>query len=126
MFLFLNDDVPESNSTSHIGSMNPYLSNLPVSSNPSGVEDNLGDKNYSGQISLQGSDQSGAPSTPPPPPPPPTTIAAAARVTYVSGSSLSSDHLCGKFVFPPPPPANSKRIGPRRKFEFLFEILLLT
>ncbi|KAE8125814.1 hypothetical protein FH972_020585 [Carpinus fangiana] len=101
----------ESNSTSHIGSMNPYLSNHPMSSNPSRVEDNLGDKNYSGQISLHGSDQSGAPSTPPPPPP--TTIAAASRATYVSGSSLSSDHLCGKFVFPPPPPANSKRIGPR-------------
>ncbi|XP_059443404.1 probable hexosyltransferase MUCI70 isoform X2 [Corylus avellana] len=114
----------ESNSTSHIGSMNPYLSNHPVSSNPSGVEDNLGDNNYSRQISLQESDQSGAPSPPPPPPPPPpplppppppptTTTTAAARATNVTGSSLSSGHLCGKFVFPPPPPANSKRIGPR-------------
>lgn len=107
----LNDDVPESNITSNIGSMNPYLPNHPVSSNPAGVEDIHWVKNASGQLSLKGRDQSGALSPPPPPPPP-------ARAIDVTGSSPPSGHLCGKFVFPPPPPANSKRIGPRRKFEF--------
>ncbi|XP_062170057.1 probable hexosyltransferase MUCI70 isoform X2 [Alnus glutinosa] len=102
----------ESNITSNIGSMDPYLSNHPVSSNLPGVEDYLWGKNASGQLSLKGRDQSGALSPPPPPPPPPTA-SAAARAIDVTRSSPPSGHLCGKFVFPPPPPANSKRIGPR-------------
>ncbi|KAF5460971.1 hypothetical protein F2P56_020803 [Juglans regia] len=98
----------ESNITSHIGSMTPYRSDYPLSSNPPGVEDNHGNKNYFEEISLKGNDQSQASSFPPPPP---TTSSATA--TSVTWSNPSSGHLCGNFVFPPPPPAGSKRIGPR-------------
>ncbi|KAG2677821.1 hypothetical protein I3760_12G114700 [Carya illinoinensis] len=102
----------ESNITSHIGSMTPYRSDYPLSSNPPGVEDNHGNKNYFEEISLKGNDQSQASSFPPPPPPP-TTTSSSATATSVTWSNPSLGHLCGNFVFPPPPPAGSKRIGPR-------------
>ncbi|XP_040985832.1 probable hexosyltransferase MUCI70 isoform X1 [Juglans microcarpa x Juglans regia] len=102
---FLNDDAPESNITLHIGSMTPYWSNYPVSSNPPGVEDNLGSSNSSGQISWRGNDQSRASSDPPPP-----TTTTATRVTR---SNPPLGHQCVNFAFPPPPPVQRKRIGPR-------------
>ncbi|XP_040990030.1 probable hexosyltransferase MUCI70 isoform X2 [Juglans microcarpa x Juglans regia] len=86
--------------------MTPYRSDYPLSSNPPGVEDNHGYKNYFEEISLKGNDQSQASSFPPPPP-------SSATATSVTWSNPSSGHLCGNFVFPPPPPAGSKRIGPR-------------
>ena len=36
--------------------------------------------------------------------------------TMAPGHSLPSVHPCQNFAFPPPPPANPKRIGPRREF----------
>lgn len=104
--------------------MTPYRSDYPLSSNPPGVEDNHGNKNYFEEISLKGNDQSQASSFPPPPPPP-TTTSSSATATSVTWSNPSLGHLCGNFVFPPPPPAGSKRIGPRRKFEVFLHIVLL-
>ncbi|KAG2681865.1 hypothetical protein I3760_11G163800 [Carya illinoinensis] len=95
----------ESNITLHIGSMTPYWSNYPVSSNPPGVEDNLGSNNSSGQISLRGNDQSRASSHPPP--------TSATTATSVTRSNPPLGHQCVNFAFPPPPAVQSKRIGPR-------------
>lgn len=44
----------------------------------------------------------------PPPPPPPS---------YFLGYSLPPGHPCNSFTLPPPP-ADKKRTGPRRKFLF--------
>lgn len=42
--------------------------------------------------------------------------------TSVSQNSVPAAHQCENFAFPPPPPANPKRIGPRRESIFLFNI----
>lgn len=94
--------------------MTPYWSNYPVSSNPPGVEDNLGSNNSSGQISLRGNDQRRASSHPPP--------TSATTATSVTRSNPPLGHQCVNFAFPPPPPVQSKRIGPRRKFKFFFPL----
>ncbi|TYH21403.1 hypothetical protein ES288_A04G041300v1 [Gossypium darwinii] len=38
---------------------------------------------------------------------------------------LPSNHPCTKFTFPPPPPPNLRRIGPRRKFQFILLVLII-
>lgn len=98
-------------STSQMGSMTPYATDFPRFSNPPAVEYNLEDKNSSGHNSSGGSDQSRAPSTPPPPPSPPAATTTTAR--DVTRSTPPLGHQCENFAFPPPPPAGSKRIGPR-------------
>jgi hypothetical protein len=121
MICVLYDGAPES--TSQMGSMTPYATDFPRFSNPPAVEYNLEDKNSSGHNSSGGSDQSRAPSTPPPPPSPPAATTTTAR--DVTRSTPPLGHQCENFAFPPPPPAGSKRIGPRRKFEVFFQILLV-
>lgn len=39
---------------------------------------------------------------------------------------LPFNHPCSNFTFPPPPPPTLRRIGPRRKFEFILVVLIIT
>lgn len=106
MFAFLlplGEDTQEGNHVQHIGMNDSVALSYPESS--------LTNEEHSFTSSL---DIRGITSNLVLPPPPPS---------FFLGYSLPREHPCNSFTLPPPP-ADKKRTGPRRKFYFASLVIL--
>ena len=80
---------------------------------PPRIKDKSWNSNYSRDNSLKRSKKIGTE------PPPVTRLSISSKSKGKKGYFPSlGGHRCDHFAFPPPPPADRRRTGPRRKFSF--------